>query len=127
MDLISDNSLYHVLAHAHDQSLSLFLVATSYYYYCSALSLSQEYRSSLSLARACVGASYVLSPCLGHGVLYVLVSPCDCGAYVVICVHGSLVDTVGVVHSHEKTVKPQGETGRRNYFFPSDSRCWKRT
>ena len=141
MDLISDNSLYRVLApslaHGQSPSLYLFLSSTSHCH-CSALSLSRECHSSLSLARACADAFYVPFPAPldrgDRGVLLcalVSLSPCDCGACVLICVRGSLVDTVAVVHSHEKTVKPLGEgeeeMGRGSYFSPSDSRCSRKT
>jgi hypothetical protein len=49
----------------------------------------------------------------------------------VICVHGSPVDTVAVVHSREKTARPREGEGqemeRGSCFFPSDSRCLRRT
>ena len=139
MDLISDNSLYrvvHVPSLVHGQSLSLSLAATSHHHrHCSALSLSQECHSSLSLALACVDAFYVpFLRYLDRGVVTcALVCPCDCGVCVVICAHGSPVDTVVEVHFREKTARPQGEgqeegeMERPSCFFLSGSRCLRRT
>ena len=125
MDLISGSSLCRILALslAHDRSPSLFLALTSCYH-CSALSLSQECHSSLSLVRVCADAFYVLFQSnLDLGVsLCALVSLCDCGVCVAICVRSSPVDTAEVVHSREKSAKPQGEgMGRGNCFYPSGS------